>query len=121
MPQPRTGASVPLAGERQVRCTLQYATPITDVMGGRGEPIWTDFGTWWAKVAVVPIIPNDTEAVLLYEAEGPYRVDLIDRFNSGVGIRLVANAITLKVFQVENPQLRNRTLVAHCANATNTQ
>jgi hypothetical protein len=33
----------------------------------------------------------------------------------------VTPSLTLKVFQVENPQLRNRTLVAHCANAVNTQ
>jgi hypothetical protein len=47
---------------------------------------------------------------------------LIDRFNTGVGIRIATpHSLTLKVFQVENPQLRNRTLVAHCANATNTQ
>jgi hypothetical protein len=121
MPQPRVGASWPGSGERNVRCTLQYATPVTDAMGGRGEPTWTDFGAWWASVIVVPVIPNETEAVLLYAAEGPYRSDLIERFNSGVGIRIKTPSLTLKVFQVENPQLRNRTLIAHCANASNTQ
>jgi hypothetical protein len=101
MAQPRQTSTWPLAGERQTRCTLQFATPTTDAMGGRGEPVWTDFGTWWAKVTVVPIVP---------------------RFNSGVGIRIVTpNSLTLKVFQIENPLLKNRTLVAHCANATNTQ
>jgi hypothetical protein len=122
MAQPRQNSTWPLSGERQVRCRLQYATPQTDTMGGRSEPLWTDFGTWWAKVSVVPIIPNEIEAVLLYAVEGPYRSDLIDRFNTGVGIRIATpHSLTLKVFQVENPQLRNRTLVAHCANATNTQ
>lgn len=122
MAQPRQSSTWPLAGERQVLCRLQYATPTTDGMGGRSEPTWTEFGTWWAKVSVVPIIPNETEAVLLYAVEGPYMVDLITLFNSGVGIRIATpNALTLKVFQVENPQLKNRTLVAHCANAANTQ
>jgi hypothetical protein len=122
MAQPRQTSTWPLAGERQTRCTLQFATPTTDAMGGRGEPVWTDFGTWWAKVTVVPIVPNETDAVLLYEAEGPYRSDLLTRFNSGVGIRIVTpNSLTLKVFQIENPLLKNRTLIAHCANATNTQ
>lgn len=90
-------------------------------MGGRGEPTWTDFGDWWAKVGVVPVIPNETEAVLLYQVEGPYRADVLEYFTTGTGLRIVANGLTLKVFQVENPQLRNRTLVAHCANAVNTQ
>ncbi len=90
-------------------------------MGGRGEPTWTDFGTWWAKVNVVPIVPNETDAVLLYEVEGPHREDLQTRFTSGVGIRIATSSLTLKVFQLENPQLRNRTLVAHCASAVNTQ
>jgi len=121
MPQPRSGLQWPLAGERKTPCTLQYATPVTDAMGGRGEPTWTTFGRWFAKVLVIPVIPNETEAVLLYAAEGPYRTDLIDRFNSGVGIRLVTTTLTLKVFQVEDPLMARRTLVAHCANAMNTQ
>ncbi len=121
MPGPRQASVWPTAGERATRCTLQYATPTTDAMGGRTEPTWTDFGNWWAKVTVVPIIPNETEAVLLYDVEGQYRADMLERFNSGVGVRIVANGLTLKVFQLENPQLRNRTLVAHCANAVNTQ
>jgi hypothetical protein len=120
MAQPRQTGAWPASGERQVKCTLQYATPVTDTMGGRTEPTWTDFGGWWAKVTVVPIVPNETDAVL-HEVEGPYRSDLVGRFTSGVGIRIVTPSLTLKVFQVENPQLRNRTLVAHCANAVNTQ
>jgi hypothetical protein len=120
MPQPRQSSTWPTPGERQVRCALEYATPTTDAMGGRGEPTWTHFGTWWAKVTVVPIVPNDTNAVMLYAIEGPYRADLLSQFSSGVGVRVIANDLTLKVFEVENPQLRNRTLVAHCAKAVNT-
>lgn len=121
MAQPRQSGAYPSAGERHNKCTLQYATPTTDAMGGRSQPTWTDFGVWWAKVTVVPIVPNETDAVLLYAVEGPYRSDLIDRFTTGVGIRIVTGDLTLKVFQIENPQLRRRTLIAHCANATNTQ
>lgn len=121
MAQPRQTGAYPSSGERNVKCTLQYATPVTDGMGGRSEPTWTDFGSWWAKTTVVPIVPNETDAVLLYEVEGPYRADLQERFLAGQGVRVVTNDLTLKVFQVENPQLRNRTLVAHCARAVNTQ
>lgn len=98
---------------------MQYATPTTDAIGGRGEPVWTDFGRWWAKVLTVPIIANDTEAVILYQAEGPYRRDLVTKFKSGVGVRILADGLTLKVIQLENNQLRNRTLLAHCGNAAN--
>jgi len=90
-------------------------------MGGRREPTWTDFGQWFTKVTVVPIVPNETDAVVLYGVEGEFRADLLNRFLSGVGIRLRRAGQTLKVFQIENPYLRNRTLVAHCATATNTQ
>jgi hypothetical protein len=136
MGQPRQGFSWPTAGERQVKCTLQYATPTIDAMGGRTEPTWTNFGGWDAKVTVVPIVPNETDAVLLYEVEGPYRRDLVEYangttrptgitlpagFTGGLSIRIVTTDLTLKVFAIENPQLRNRTLVAHCANAMNTQ
>ena len=138
MAQPRQTGAYPSSGERQVKCTLQFATPTIDAMGGRTEPTWTTFGQWFAKVTVVPVVPNETEAVLLYEVEGPYRRDLVEYFNGitrppgvtlpsgftgGLGIRIVTVglSLTLKVFQVENPQLKNRTLVAHCANAVNTQ
>jgi hypothetical protein len=121
MPAPRLGNQWPTAGERQARCTWQYATPNTDAQGGRGEPTWTDFAVWWAKVLTVPAVQNEVDAVILYQAEGPYRADVWDHFTGGIGLRLVVNGSTLKVFQVENPLLRNRTLIAHCANALSTQ
>lgn len=123
MARPGSGvAQWPLAGQRNVRCTLQYATPTTDSMGGRGEPTWTDFGTWWVRPSILPAVQNETESTLLYMMEGPYRQDLLDYWTSGTGLRLSThNDLTLKVIQVENPELRNRTLVAHCANAVNTQ
>jgi hypothetical protein len=117
MAQPRQGASWPTSGERNIRCTLQYATPTTDAMGGRGEPDWTDIGKWWARVVVVPIVPNETDAVLLYEVEGPYRADVVEHFTAGTGLRVTTASLTLKVFQVEDPQLRKRTLRLHCAAA----
>jgi len=120
MAQPRPSTAWPTAGDRGVRCALQYATPTTDAMGGRAEPTWTIFGSWWAKVTVVPIVPNETDAVLLYEAEGPYKAAVVERFTSGVGLRIVTPHLTLKVFAVENPGLKNKTLVAHCANAAKT-
>lgn len=125
MAQPRQTSAWPASGERQVKCSIQEARPTTDTLGGRGEPTWTTFGEWWAKVTVVPIVPNETDAVLIYEVEGPFRKDLLQRFNTGIGVRLVTTNLevnlTLKVFQVENPLLKNRTLVCHCANAVNTQ
>jgi hypothetical protein len=121
MPAPRLGNQWPTAGERQARCIWQYATPVDDGSGGRGEPVWTDFASWWAKVLTVPAVQNEVDAVILYQAEGPYRSDVVTHFTGGKSLRLVANGLTLKVFQVENPLLRNRTLIAHCANAVNTQ
>lgn len=124
MPQrQQTSSAYPSAGDRDVHCTLQYATPTTDSLGGRTEPAWTDFGTWWAKVTVIPIVKNEIEAVNIFQIEGPYRRDLWDRFNGGLTIRIVATELMLilKVMLIDNPQLMNRTLVAHCANATNTQ
>ncbi len=121
MPAPRLGNQWPTAGERASHCVWQYATPTTDAMGGRGEPTWTAFATWWAKALTVPAVQNEVDAVILYQVEGPYRSDVLSYFTGGTGLRLVANGMTLKVFQVENPLLRNRTLIAHCANAVNTQ
>lgn len=121
MPQPRSQGQWPAAGERRTKATLQYATPVTDDMGGRGAPTWTNFGAWWCKVATVPYIQNEIEAVILYQAEGQYRADLWERFKAGTEIRIVTGELTLKVFQLENPLLQNRTLVAHCGDAVNTQ
>jgi hypothetical protein len=122
MPAPRQTSAFPSPGERKTRCTLQYATPSTDAMGGTAQPSWTDFGQWWAKVNVIPVIPDQTKAVLLYDVEGPYRADLITKFLTGVGLRVLAamrdNAVTLTVLQVEDPLLMGRTLIAHCAVVT---
>ena len=46
-------------------------------MGGTAEPIWTDFGDWEAKVNVIPVIPNESTAVLLFDVEGPYRLVMV--------------------------------------------
>ena len=121
MPAPRATSQWPSIAERQARCTVQTATPTTDEGGGRGEPTWTDLGPIWdAKVNVVPVVVNETQATMLYEVEGPYRADMMTNFTSGIGLRILVNDLALKVFEVENPLLRNRTLVAHCAKATNT-
>jgi hypothetical protein len=100
---------------------LQYSSVAKDDMGGRAEPTWTDFGIWWAKVLTVPFVQSDTTAALMYQAEGPYREDLWNYFAGGTGVRLLAKGLTLKVSLIENPQLRNRTLLVHCAPAVNTQ
>jgi hypothetical protein len=122
MPLPRASATQwPAAGERNVKATLQYATPTTDSMGGRTEPTWTEFGVWWSKVTVVPFIVSDTQSSLLYQLEGPYRADVVAKFQAGIGLRALVNGLILKVFQVENPQERNRNLVLHCAQAVNVQ
>lgn len=123
MPQPRQSGSWPTLGEYRQKTTVQFATPTYDAMGGRGEPTWTDLGTWYVKFGDLPIVPNDTEAVSLYTCEGTYRSDVWDKFHTGTGIRIVTTSPvrTLKVFLLENPQFMNRTLVAHCASAVNTQ
>lgn len=122
MPMPRGGsAQWPTGGERHARATLQYATQTKDAMGGLSVTTWTDFGNWWAKVTTMPLVVTETEASILYDVEGPYRSDLMDRFLAGTGVRLVIRDLTLKVLQLEVPQLQQRTIVAHCANAVNTQ
>jgi hypothetical protein len=118
MPAPRFGNQWPTAGERHSRCTWQFAVPTTDTIGGTNEPTWTDFATWWGKALTVPNVQNEQQAVIAYQVEGPYRSDVWDYFAGGTGLRLVVNGLTLKVFQVEIPQLRNRTLIAHCAPVT---
>ncbi len=130
MPQPRSISQWPTAGERKTKCILEYATPVPDDFGGRGEPTWTAFGTWYAKVLTVPDVSSESKAALGYQAEGLYRADLFEYFHGisfppgvtedSVGIRILANRLTLKVFQVENPLMQNRTLIAHCADGKNT-
>src|SRR5688572_14998922 len=131
------GRTWPSAGDRQVHCTLQYAIPVEDEGGGRRDPIWSDFGTWWVRLADVPFIPpNEIDNDLLYALEGPYRRDLFDYFNGfsrptgvtlpvgfvgGLGIRIITSVLTLKVFQVQDVLLKHRTLIAYCANAAQTQ
>jgi hypothetical protein len=121
MPAPNTSSQWPSVGERHAKCTLQYATPVKDAMGGWGEPRWTDFDTWFAKVLTVPDISNEVDSIVLYLIEGPYVAALQSYFMGQVGLRILVKGMALKVFQVENPQLRNRTLIAHCAPAVSTQ
>lgn len=121
MPQPRQTAAYPTSGERNVLCTLQYATPTEDEMGGLGEPVWTLFGSWRVKLSTEAQVIDETKAVINYALEGVFRRDLLDYFTAGTGIRILANNMTLKVLELENPQARNRTIVAHCANAVNTR
>ncbi len=102
-------------------------------MGGRGEPTWTEFGTWKAKVLTVPDVNTESRSEIGYQIEGLYRRDLFEYHNglsrpdeldedTNVSMRVVsvATGLTLKVFGVENPQLRNRTLIVHAAPAVNT-
>ncbi len=119
MPQPRSSsAQWPTAGERRSKATLQVATLTTDAMGGRSQPIWAQFGTWFVKVTVVPFVVNETEATSLFDLEGLYRQDLLDHFVAGQGVRLIVNGVTLKLLELENPLFHNRTLIAHCGKAT---
>jgi hypothetical protein len=66
----------------------------------------------------VPSVQGEMQSAILYQVEGPHRQDVLDYFLGGTGLRLVVNGLTLKVFQVENPRLLNRTLIAHCAQVT---
>lgn len=114
MPAPRaSSAQWPTAGERHARASVEYATETTDVIGGRSHT-WSTLGTWWVKVSTVPFVVNETEASLLYQLEGPYWATLQSRFLAGTKLRATVAGYVLTIVQVENPQLRNRTLVAHC-------
>lgn len=133
MPQPRVTSQWPNAGERRTKCTLQYAVPTSDGGGGWLEPTWTNFrGTWSAKVSDVPGGGGESKDKTSYQIEGLFREDLFNYFHGierppdvpvgqNVSIRLIANGLTLQVFDVENPQLVNRTLIAHCAKTLRTQ
>jgi hypothetical protein len=131
MPQPRSTGAWPNAGELRTKCELQYATPTTDSMGGRTEPTWTTFGDWNAKVMTVPGGVSESKEKASYEIEGRYRADIWEYFqgisrpddldeDTNVSLRLIANGLTLKVFDVENPLFQNRTLIVKCAKAVNT-
>ena len=101
---------------------IEYATLATDTMGGRSDPTWTLLNdkSWFVKVTEVEFVVSDTQTALLYQLEGPYRGDIVTKWNSGTGLRAVVNGKTLKVIEVGNPQLKNRTLVLHCGKATTT-
>ncbi len=118
MPAPRLGNQWPTAGERSSHCVWQYAAATSDTIGGTNEATYQAFATWWAKALTVPVVTNETQSVILYQIEGPYRSDVVAYFLGGTGLRLVVNGLTLKVFQVETPLLMNRTIIAHCAPVT---
>ena len=130
MPQPRSVGQWPSAGELRTKYVLQYATPTTDTMGGRSEPVWTDFGTWQAKAMTVPGGVGESKDKSSLELEGRYRRDIWNYFHgisrpegldatTNVSLRVVGNGLTLKVFDVENPLQMNRTLIVRCAKAVN--
>ena len=109
-------------GQRRERVQIQKATTVTDSMGGRTDNRWREFGTWWAKVTVVPFVVSDTQATMLYQLEGLFRQDVLDLFNAGTGLRAAVKKsdLTMKVMAVEVPKLGNRNMVLHCAKETNT-
>lgn len=131
MPQPRYTSQWPTAGECRTHCTLQYAVPVDDDIGGRMEPTWTTFTTWMAKTATVPGMGTDTGPKGSWQFEGLFHPKLWNYFHGRerpdgvdddmqVSLRLLAMGLTLKVFDVENPNGLNRTLVVSCAKAVNT-
>jgi hypothetical protein len=104
----------PRSGERRHRSVIQRPVVTTDLMGGR-TTTWTSFSTWYVKVTAIPFVITDTQATVLHDCEGLYRSDL------EVGYRvLIENGdfeLVLKILALENPDAKNRTLVAHCGNA----
>ena len=112
----------PTTGERRKKARILYGVLNTDPMGGRSDPTWKPvLDSWFVQVTVVPFVVSETEATLLYDLEGLYVKDLLDRFNHGQSLRAIVDDLTLKIFSVEDPQLKHKTLVAHCGKATNTQ
>lgn len=121
MAQPRQAGAWPSAGERQGLAVVQYATVVTDALGGRSDPTWTTFASsWHVKVTVTPFVVSDTQAAMLYQIEGPYRADVVSHYDAGRSLRVLVHGFTLKVIELENPQLRNRTVILHCGKATTT-
>lgn len=112
----------PKAGERRKKARILYGVPATDAMGGRSDPTWKPvLDAWWVKVTVIPFVVSETQSALLYDLEGLYVKDLLDRFNAGQSLQALVDDVTLKIFSVEDPYLKHKTLVAHCGKATNTQ
>jgi hypothetical protein len=103
----------PRIGERRHTATLQRATTTTDSSGGRTQ-VWVAYDSWKVKVTTVPFAVSDSQATSQYLLEGIYRSDL------EVGDRVLIRGLKLKVILVDNPELRNRTTVAHCSKSTNT-
>jgi hypothetical protein len=114
-------AKLATIGQRRERIEIQRATTVTDAMGGRSDTRFREFGTWWAKVTVVPFVVSDTQATMVYQLEGLYRRDVVDLFNGGLGLRAVVRKLnlTMKVLTIEMPRLANRTMVLHCGKETN--
>jgi head-tail adaptor len=98
----------PRTGERRHKATLQRATNTTDSMGGRTQT-WTAYDSWAVKVNTVPFAVSDSQATSQYQLEGLYRDDVL------VGDRVLIRGLKLKVILLDNPELKNRTLVAHCS------
>jgi hypothetical protein len=130
MPQPKVTSQWPPAGDLRTVCELQYAVPVEDEMGGRGQPTWTTFTTWKARTMNVPGMGTDTGPKASWQFEGRYHPNIWRYFHGldrplGVGsgeqvsLRVLAMGLTLQVFDVENPNGLNRGLVVHCAKAIN--
>ena len=77
-------------------------------MGGRTQT-WAAYDSWAVKVTTVPFAVSDSQATSQYLLEGLYRNDI------EVGDRVLIRGLKLKVILVDNPELRNKTLVAHCS------
>jgi head-tail adaptor len=102
------GSAWPRTGERRHKATLQRATSTTDSMGGRTQT-WTAYDSWSVKVTTVPFAVSDSQATSQYLLEGLYRDDVL------VGDRVLVKGLKLKVILLDNSELRNKTLVAHCS------
>lgn len=102
------GSAWPRTGERRHKATLQRATTTYDESRGRTQT-WVAYDSWAVKVTTVPFAVSDSQATSQFLLEGLYRNDL------EVGDRVLVRGMKLKVILLDNPELRNRTLVAHCS------
>ena len=102
------GSSRKGAGQRRHQAQLQAPIEGTDALRGRVQT-WPTYATVWAAVDAKPFVVSEEQATVMYDVTIPYRADV------EVQHRVVVRGLTLKVLALEQPELRARDLVLHCA------
>lgn len=97
------------AGGRRQRIQLQSPTTIVDSLKGRSIT-WTTYASASASVEPQPFVVSEQQATMLYLVTMPYRS------TTAIGHRVLASGgLRLKVLEVNDPELRHRDTILHCA------